>query len=54
MLLTKTGSQGNLLWTAQYNGSANGQDMATDVYIDASGNVYITGVVTNDAVHFYF
>ena len=53
ILVTKLAQNGSTLWTAQYNGSANGQDMATDLYIDASGNVYITGVVTNDAVNFY-
>ena len=53
ILLTKTNSQGTLLWTKQDDGSAHYHDMATDVVIDASGNVYITGTVCNDVVHHY-
>jgi hypothetical protein len=52
MLLTKTSNSGVLQWTKQYNGLANYHDMATDVYIDASSNVYITGAVVNDTVTF--
>lgn len=34
---------GNLLWTAHYNGPANGDDFATAIALDGSGNVYVTG-----------
>jgi hypothetical protein len=50
ILVTKTNPNGVLLWTQQYSGSANYHDMATDLYIDGSGNVYITGFVVNDTV----
>ncbi|MGZ4075489.1 MAG: DUF7948 domain-containing protein [Bacteroidia bacterium] len=49
ILLTKTNQGGTILWTKQVDGSAHYHDMATDVYIDASSNVYITGTICNDA-----
>jgi hypothetical protein len=36
-------ANGNELWTARYNGTANGEDMATSLALDAAGNVYVTG-----------
>ncbi|HEY6192072.1 MAG TPA: SBBP repeat-containing protein [Bacteroidota bacterium] len=36
-------SPGQPLWSARYNGAANGDDLATGVGCDASGNVYVTG-----------
>jgi len=39
----KYSPDGNQLWAARYNGSANLGDCAYDLAIDSSGNVYVTG-----------
>jgi uncharacterized delta-60 repeat protein len=46
ILVAKYNSSGTQLWLQQYNGAGNANDMATGLYIDGSGNVYITGTVT--------
>jgi len=35
---------GTLVWARSYNGTGNGPDMATDIAVDSSGNVYVTGM----------
>lgn len=35
---------GNLIWINRYNGNANGQDGPQSIALDASGNVYVGGV----------
>jgi len=36
-------SNGDTVWTKTYNGTADSSDMARDITVDASGNVYVTG-----------
>ncbi len=43
ILTIKYNSSGTYLWEARYNGTANGDDGATGMAVDASGNSYISG-----------
>jgi hypothetical protein len=45
-LTQKFDPNGVLLWEKQYNGSSNDNDIATAMTVDASNNVYITGLTT--------
>jgi hypothetical protein len=40
---------GNSVWVKRYNGTLNMQDIAKDVKVDISGNVYVTGFANGDA-----
>jgi uncharacterized delta-60 repeat protein len=42
----KYNSDGQQQWTLSYNGSGNGYDAALALTVDASGNVYVTGLST--------
>src|SRR4051812_29107813 len=50
MLVEKLSGSGSVIWAQQFNGPGNGDDIATDVQVDGSGNVYITGTYYEDAV----
>jgi uncharacterized delta-60 repeat protein len=36
-------SNGSRIWENEYNGPSNGDDVATGIAVDGSGNVYVTG-----------
>ncbi|HEX8577672.1 MAG TPA: SBBP repeat-containing protein [Flavobacterium sp.] len=50
VLLAKFNSSGVQQWIIQIDGSAGYQDFATALQLDGSGNVYITGAITNDTI----
>lgn len=42
----KYNTTGTLLWEKQYNGTSNDIDLATAMTVDASNNIYLTGLTT--------
>lgn len=52
ILVVKKNSSGVTLWSKQYNGAANFHDFAAGLVVNTSGDVYITGAVTNNTVNF--
>lgn len=43
IVILKYTSDGDLLWRSQYNGPASGDDRTTDVAVDMSGNIFVSG-----------
>lgn len=43
IVILKYTSDGDLLWRSQYDGPASGDDRTTDVAVDMSGNIYVSG-----------
>jgi uncharacterized delta-60 repeat protein len=42
----KYNPDGDLLWECRFDGIASGDDFARDLFVDASGNVYVAGIST--------
>lgn len=51
--LLKYDTNGNLLWSSIYNGTANGDDQAFDIATDTSNNIYLTAMVNGTANYDY-
>jgi uncharacterized delta-60 repeat protein len=47
ILVAKYNSSGIQQWIQQHNGYSNNHDFATAIFIDNSGNVYVTGTITD-------
>lgn len=50
----KYDSNGNQVWAARFNGTANGDDFASAIAVDATGNVYVAGYGKNAAGKFQY
>lgn len=49
LLVNKYDSNSNLIWSVTYNAPGNGPDEATDIALDASNNIYISGFGKSDS-----
>lgn len=52
ILLTKYNQSGTILWEQQINGTDNGKDFGTALFIDTLDNIYIAGVVYSSTSNF--
>ena len=51
IVTVKYAPDGSEQWSARYNGTANGNDVASDIAIDDSGFVYVTGFTQTTVNH---
>lgn len=51
--LIKYDNTGNQLWVANYNGINNGDDQASDIALDATNSVYLTGMINGPSNYDY-
>jgi len=51
--VVKIDSSGQEEWVYRYNGLANVEDLLYDLVVDDSGNVYLSGVSTNDTLQLF-
>lgn len=49
IIVQKFDRDGNLLWQQTFNGAANMDDMAADIFVDNNYNVYVTGTSIQNA-----
>lgn len=49
IFVQKISGSGSVLWSAQYNGVGNGNDVATDVRVASNGEIYVCGTYYKDA-----
>lgn len=49
IFVQKISGSGSVLWSAQYNGVGNGDDVATDIRVASNGEIYVCGAYYKDA-----
>jgi hypothetical protein len=49
IFVQKISGSGAVLWSAQYNGVGNGDDVATDIRVASNGEIYVCGAYYKDA-----
>lgn len=54
VLVLEYGPQGDLLWSAGYDGAAGGFDVGLDVVADPAGNVYVVALTAGDGTDWDF
>jgi uncharacterized delta-60 repeat protein len=50
LFTTKYNPNGDIQWESRYNSPTNGQESASDIAVDASGNVFVTGGSNGDYI----